>query len=403
MAEKVLEGIKILEFANFVSGPYCSKLFADLGAQVIKVEEPGVGDEARRRGPYLDDIPHPEKSGLFLYLNTNKLSITLNPKTKTAKEIFLGLVKWADILIEDKSPQEMEKLGLTYDTLKGINPRLIMTSITPFGQTGPYRHYKAYNLNVAHGAGGGYITPTGSPNADREPLKGGGFFDEYVAGLSAATATIIAYYCCMKTGLGQHVDVSKQEALMATNKVEITNYPNLDTIATRLIRKTALGRQPPPCKDGYIQIAAFLDWHWVRFKEFMGNPDWAQDAKFDGIESRTEHVGEMYEHIEEWARGHAKEEIYHGLQEKGVPTAMVCNAAEVMNSPQYKAREFFVEVEHSEMGKVIYPRGLCIYSETPWAVERPAPLLGQHNEEVYIKLLGFTREDLVKMREVGII
>lgn len=403
MPEKALEGIKVLEFASFVSGPYCSKLLADLGAEVIKVEEPEIGDEARRRGPYLDDIPHPEKSGLFLYLDTNKLSITLDPKTETGKKIFLELVKRADILIEDKSPREMEELGLTYETLKAINPKLIMTSITPFGQTGPYQDYKAYSLNVAHGAGGGFLTPSGSPNAEREPVKGGGFFDEYVVGLSAATATVIAFYHCMITGSGQHVDVSKQEALIATNRVEITNYPNLDTIGTRVVTKSALGRQPPCCQDGYVQIAGFLDWHWLRFKEFMGNPDWAQDAKFDNIESRAEHGDEMYKHIEEWTRGHTRKEIYHGLQGKGVPTAMVCNAAEVMNSPQYKARRFFVEVEHPEMGKVVCPRGLCTFSETPWALERPAPLLGQHNEEVYTKLLGLTREELVRMREARII
>lgn len=403
MAEKALEGIKVLEFASFVSGPYCSKLLADLGAQVIKVEEPGIGDEARRRGPYLDDIPHPEKSGLFLYLNTNKLSVTLDLKTKTAKEIFLELVKWADILVEDKPPKVMTELGFRYEDLREINPELIMTSITPFGQTGPYRDYRAYNLNIVHGAGGGYLTPSASPNAEREPLKGGGFFDDYVAGLSAATATVVAFYYRIKTGSGQHVDVSKQEALMATTRVEITSYPNLDTIATRVVRKYFGGRQPPRCQDGYVQIAGFLDWHWVSFKEFMGNPDWAQDAKFDSMESRAECGDEIFKHTEEWARGHTKEEIYHGLQRKGVPTAMICNASEVMNSPQYKARGFFVEVEHHEMGKVICPRGLCIFSETPWALEHPAPLLGQHNEKVYTKLLGYTREDLVRMRRAGII
>jgi crotonobetainyl-CoA:carnitine CoA-transferase CaiB-like acyl-CoA transferase len=402
-AEKALEGIKVLEFASFVSGPYCSKLLADLGAEVIKIEEPGIGDEARRRGPYLDDMPHPEKSGLFLYLNTNKLSVTLDPKTKTGKKVLLELVKWADILIGDKSPRETQGLGLTYETLKAINPKLVMTSITPFGQTGPYRDYKAYGLNVVHGSGGGYLTPSGSPNAEREPLKGGGFFDDYIAGLSAATATVIALYYCMKTGSGQHVDVSKQEALMATNRVEITNHPNLNTIATRVVGRASPGRQPRSCQDGYVQIAAFIEWHWERFKEFMGNPDWAQDSKFDTLEGRSEYADELYEHIEEWTKGHTKEEIYHGLQKKGVPTAMVCNVAEVMNSPQYKARRFFIEVEHPEMGKVICPRGLCTFSETPWALERPAPLLGQHNEEVYTKLLGLTREALVKMREAGII
>lgn len=402
MAERALEGIKVLEFASFVSGPYCAKLLADLGAKVIKVEEPGIGDEARRRGPYLGDIPNPEGSGLFLYLNTNKLSVTLDPGTTTGKKIFLELVKWADILIDDRSPREMAELGLAYEMLKGINSRLVMTSITPFGQTGPYRDYKAHNLNDSHGGGGGYPTPGGSPNAEREPLQGGGFVDGYIVGLSSAVATMLAYYQSMMTGSGQHVDVSKQEALMATSKVDVTSYPNMGTTVTRISGK-ASGRQPPRAQDGYVQVAALLDWHWERFREFMGNPDWAYDAKFATLEGRGEHGDELYEHIGEWASGHTKEEIYHGVQGIGIPAAMICNAAEVMHSPQYKAREFFLEVEHPVAGRMTYPRGLCIFSDTPWALERPAPLLGEHNEEVYTGLLGFSREDLVKMRQAGAI
>ena len=403
MAENALGGVKVLEYASLVTGPYSSKLLADLGAEVIKIEGPGAGDEARRRGPFLGDIPHPERSGLFLYLNTNKLGITLDPETQTGKKIFLELLKWADILIEDKPPKEMEELGFTYDKLKEINPQLIMTSITPFGQFGPYRDYKAYNLNIPHGAGGGYLTPGGSPNAEREPLKGGGLFDDHIAGLSAATVTVIAFYHRIKTGSGQHVDVSKQEALIALNRTEITNYPNMDTIATRVVGSSALGRRPPHCQNGYVQIAALLDWHWVSFKEFMGNPRWAQDTKFDTLDGRSEYGNEMNDNIEEWTRGHTKEEIFHGLQGRGVPTAMICNAAEVMSSPQYEERGFFVEVEHPEMGKVVCPRGLGILSRTPWAVEYPAPLLGQHNGEVYTRLLGYTREDMVRMREAGVI
>jgi crotonobetainyl-CoA:carnitine CoA-transferase CaiB-like acyl-CoA transferase len=403
MVKKALDGVKVLEFASFVSGPYCAKLLADLGAEVIKIEKPGIGDEARRRGPFPGDIPHPEKSGLFLYLNTNKKGVTLDPQKATGKKIFLELVKWADILIEDKPPREMEELGLTYDELKEVNPSLVMTSITPFGNTGPYRDYKAYDLNIIHGAGGGFLTPGGSPNAEREPLKGGGFFDAYTAGLSAATATVAAFYHRMKTDMGQHVDVSKQEALMATDRVEITNYPNVNNIPTRVVGSSALGRRPPHCQDGYVQIAAFLDHHWHLLKEVMGNPDWAQEEKFSTLEGRSDYGDELYDGITEWVGGHPKEEIYHSVQKKGVPAAMICTASEVINSPQYKARGFFVEVEHPEIGKVICPRGLCSFSETHWALEHPAPLLGQHNKEVYTGLLSYSRKDMIKLRGVGII
>ena len=146
MSESALAGVKVLEYCKLVSGPYCAKLMADLGAEVIKIEEPETGDEARQKGPFLNDIPHSERSGLFLYLNTNKLGITLNPGTPTGVRVFTELVKNADILVEDTAPGTMELLGLGYDALRQVNPSLIITSITPYGQTGPYRGYKAHHL-----------------------------------------------------------------------------------------------------------------------------------------------------------------------------------------------------------------------------------------------------------------
>jgi crotonobetainyl-CoA:carnitine CoA-transferase CaiB-like acyl-CoA transferase len=156
MAERALSGIKVLECCNLVAGPYCAKLLADLGAKTVKVEEPGVGDEARRQGPFLGDVPHSERSGLFLFLNTNKLGITLNLKNPRGREIFSGLVKESDILVEDYSPREAKALGLDYETLGQLNPRLVVCSITPFGETGPYRDYKSYCLNTLHAGGDGY-------------------------------------------------------------------------------------------------------------------------------------------------------------------------------------------------------------------------------------------------------
>ncbi|MBN1613068.1 MAG: CoA transferase, partial [Deltaproteobacteria bacterium] len=188
MAEKALKGVKVLEFAGFVTGPYCTKLLADLGAGVIKIERPGLGDPARNRGPFPDDQPHPERSGLFLYLNTNKSGVTLDTGSPTGRRLFLEMIRRADILVEDHPPGAMETMGLGYDELEEVNPGLIMTSITPFGQTGPYRDYRAYGLNVAHASGSGYLTPVSPPEGDLGPVKAGGFFDEYCNGLSAAAA-----------------------------------------------------------------------------------------------------------------------------------------------------------------------------------------------------------------------
>jgi crotonobetainyl-CoA:carnitine CoA-transferase CaiB-like acyl-CoA transferase len=330
------------------------------------------------------------------------LGITLSLKTPTGKKIFKELVKWADILVEDNPPRMMKEMGLDYESLEEINPRLVMTSITPFGQSGPYRDYKAYHLNIIHGAGGGYLTPGGSPNLDREPLKGGGFLDDYSAGLSAALATLAALYYQEATGLGQHIDASKQESVMAYDRIEVDLYPSAGTIASRF-RGRSTGSEIALCRDGYILPMAFLDHQWQGFKEFMGNPEWAQDEKFKDRFGRDRHAEDLNRHIGEWLINREKEEVYHGGQAKGVPVAIASTSAEVMNSEQYKARGFFVEIDHPRTGRVKYPTAPYQFSETPWSVGRPAPLLGQHNEEVYIKRLDYTKEDLVRMREAGII
>ncbi len=399
MVERALGGVKVVEWCNFVTGPYCTKLLADLGAEVIKIELPEVGDEARRRGPFLHDAPDPERSGLFLYLNTNKLGVTLNLKTTTGKKIFRELVRETNILVEDKSPEEMKKLGLDYEALREINPRLVMTSISPFGQTGPYRNYKAYTLNTVHGAGSGYINPGDSPDLSREPLKSGGLFDDYTAGLMAAVGVLGALYVSRTIGIGQHVDISKQEAIMALDKIEIDTYPNGGKIASRL----GTTRRAIPCKDGYFVFIAGRDYEWTPFVELMGNPEWAQDEKFRERSGRDEHGAELGEHISKWSMNYTRDEIYHRSQAKRIPLGIVASVDEVVNSPHYHARGFFVEIDHPSTGRITYPGAPYQFSLTPWTVERPAPLLGQHNEEVYSRRLGYTRQDLVKMRQMGII
>jgi len=402
MSEGALAGVKVLEYAQMVSGPYCTKLLADLGAEVIKIEKPGAGDEARRRGPFPRDIPHPERSGLFLYLNTDKLGITLDPGTPTGRNIFLGLVRWADILVEDKPPKVMEALGLEHGSLKRVNPRLIMTSITPFGQTGPYRDYRAYCLNISHGAGAGYLTPVDSSEDELGPIKGGGFFDDYCNGLSAAAATLVALYSREITGEGQHIDVSEQEASIAYDRVEVGTFAS-DGFISRRVRTTG-GTALLPCRDGYALIAMGEERHWKALVELMGNPQWAKDERFKDDESRVKHSQELNSLIAGWTKTFVKEEIFHKLASAGIPAGVVRSPGDLIeHDEQLRARGFFVEIDHPEAGKLVYPSAPYRISETPCRVERPAPTIGQHNEEVYSRLLGYTRQELVRLREAGII
>jgi len=406
VTKKALEGVKVLEWAQFVAGPYCGKLLADLGADVIKIEKPGVGDAARGRGPFPGDVPHLERSALFLYLNTNKSGVTLDVKTGVGREVFLKLVQEVDILVEDNPPKLTEELGLGYESLRDINPQLVMASITPFGQAGPYRDYKAYYLNTFHGSGFGYVTPLEQHDPhilEREPIVMGGLFGEYQSGLNAAAATLAALYLRVVAHVGQHIDISKQETLLNSQRVEVGEYLEDGRVMSRtgIDEPSALRWDGlMPCKDGYVymmggsQIQNLFD--------LMGNPEWSRDEKFSP-ESFRSHRMEVRPHVLAWVAEQHKEEIWHGDQQRGIPMAAVYTVEEVLNSEHMKAREFFVEIDHPEAGRLTYPSGLYRLSDTPVRFERPAPLLGEHNEKVYCDRLGYSQEDLVKMRESGAI
>lgn len=407
--EKALGGVKVLEFASVISGPFCAKLLADLGAEVIKIEQPRVGDETRRRGPFLNDAPHPERSGLFLYLNNSKLGITLDPKTATGKELFVELVKDADILVEDKPPGTMKELALDYGSLKVVNERLVMTSITPFGQTGRYRNFKALDLNIAHGGGEGYLLPSGLSFAlypDRPPLRGGWYLADYQAGVTAAVGTLGALFATRQFGLGQHVDISKQETQLNLNRADILGYVETGSVPHRAVRGTRRAFAYGGClrcKDGYVEIVAIEEAQWQGLVKLMDNPEWARDERFKDIFSRAQNGEELNQLIGSWMIRHTKEEVHRRAREMGCTVEVVFEPEDIVKSEQEKARGFFVEVDRSDTGKLLQPSWGYLLSSTPASVMRPAPLLGQHNEEVYCHRLGYDRQALVKMAEAGTI
>jgi CoA:oxalate CoA-transferase len=404
VSAKALAGIRVLEYCQMVAGPYCTKLLADLGAEVIKIEKPGVGDESRKRAPFLNDIPHPERSGLFLYLNTNKLGITLNIENSAGKKVFTELAKESDVLVEDTPPGMMRKLGLDYKVLREINPKLIMSSITPFGQTGPYSDYKAYHLNTFHSGGEGYLTPAwmGTGYLHRPPLNQGKYVGEYESGISAAVATLGALYRQRLSGLGQSIDVSKQQALIALNPRELACYPNDGWLVSRATRTLRFGGIIP-CKDGYVELDLYEEHEWQALVTLMGSPEWTKDERFKDRLSRAKHGIELNQLIEEWMKHHTKEEIHHKGQALGCPVAPYSTTKEVVNSGQMKARGFFVDIDHPEAGKFRYPSAPYKFSKTPWRADHPAPLLGQHNEEVYCQRLGYSKQELIQLRNAGII
>jgi crotonobetainyl-CoA:carnitine CoA-transferase CaiB-like acyl-CoA transferase len=403
MPESALSDLKVLEFGNLVSAPYCGKLMADLGAEVIKIEKPGLGDEARSREPFAKDMPGVEMSGLFAYLNTNKLSITLNPITTLGKTIFKELVKGADILAENQPPRLMDELGLTYEVLEKINPQLIMTSITPFGQTGPHRDYKAGELITYNAGGYGMISTACIEEPVMPPIKGGGSQSEFGAGQAAAVAAMCAFHARDQINTGQHIDLSIQELMAGQYESAIEHWTfdenEMGGVSDPVIQPIL----PLECKDGWIFLMCVEDYQYDRFVELMGNPEWTENELFKDRFSRAEYIDALVPLLTEWTMQYTKDEVFKMCQAARVPVGPCYNSKEILNSEQLAARRYFVEIEHPVIGRAKYPGAPYRLSLTPWRIERRAPLLGEHNEEVFCDRLGYTKQDLIKMKQAGVI
>jgi len=403
MTEQALSDLKVLEFGDLASAPYCCKLMADLGAEVIKIEKPGFGDEARSREPFDQDIPGIERSGLFAYLNTNKRSITLNPHTTVGKSIFKELVKGADILVESQPPRSMDELGLTYEILEKINPQLIMTSITPFGQTGPHRDYKANELIRYNASGYGMISTACIEEPVPSPVKGGGRQSAFGGGQAAAVATMCAFHARDHIGAGQYIDLSIQELMAGQYESAIEHWTfdenEIGGVSDPIIQPIC----PLECKDGWIFLMCVEDYQYDRFVEVMGNPEWTKDELFKDRFSRAEYMDAPVPLLTEWTMQHTKDDVFKMCQAARVPVGPCYNSEEILNSEQLTARNYFVEIDHPVMGKAKYPGAPYRLSLTPWHIERRAPLLGEHNEEIFCDRLGYTKQDLIKMRQAGVI
>ncbi len=405
MPDQALAGVKVVELGDFISAPFCTKLMADLGAEVIKVERPKVGDEARRFGPFPGDVPHLEKSGLFLYLNGNKLSVTLNPSTATGADIVKALVAGADVLVENQQPGVLESLGLNFRRLRRVNPRLVYTSVSALGRTGPYRNYKGYDLHGWHGSG---VAHRWLGDPDKEPLRGAWYHADHWGAISAATATMIALAARDLTGEGQHVDVAEAEvlAMMILGYQRITLY-HLTGEHTARSGDVAIGGAPVgllPAKDGYFYLMALEDHHWKGTIKAMGSPDWAKDPLFNVPSwERAQYSDIISELMEPWLKERTKEELFTAFQAERVPAGPLYDAKEVAGHPHLRARGFYSQMEHPIAGRVTVPGRPYVLSETPWSLRRPAPTLGQHNQLIFGGRLGFSNVDLTDMRRTGII
>ena len=401
MTTGALDGLKVLEHSDFISGPYCGKLMADLGAEVVKVERP-EGDRARRWGPFPGNKTHPEKSGLFLFLNTSKQGITLNVESERGREIFRRLIVRADVLIESCPSKEAKRLGMEYPSLKKINPSLIVTSITPFGRTGPYKDFKGSDLIISHVSSEAFGNPTeGVQDLDKySPLRGPMHTAEFMTGLTAAVCTMSAIMERRKNNTGRHVDISGQEALASVTRQELAFCLCEGLYPTRQWGRKRVGGFLYQCKDGYVNI--WIGPHWQKLVTMMGNPDWTEAELFKNQALRAENQLDCNKLIELWTKEYTMAEIDRLGMQYDVPLAPVRTVEEVVNDEQLAYRNFFIEIEHPVAGRFKYPGAPYKLSATPWAVKRPAPRLGEHNEEVY-GALGYGKTELAAMEKAGII
>jgi len=398
-----LSTLKVIEVGEMASAPYAAKLMADMGAEVIKIERPVVGDRARTRGPFPGGTPHPEKSGLFLYLNANKYGVTLDLAKPEAMELLEKLVEQADVLIHNVTPLDMDRIGLSFGRMRNSNPRLVMTSITPYGLTGPKRNWRAENLTLWSAGGLCVMNGGGAEHPELPPLKTFGQQAGFQGGVHGAVATMGAVMAQLRDGEGQHVDVSIQESIASQQELFFEYWPYMGIIASRLGRKPIQPVESLQCKDGWIYVCCIEEHQWRAFVEVMGNPEWAQEEIFADRVKRGENWEALKIFLEEYVSQQTVVELYKKAQEKRVPFAPVSTMGDLLNSEHLKARGFFVEIAHPAAGKQIYPGAPLKYGVTPWEIRMPAPTLGQHNDEIFGKRLGLSAGRLTELKRTGVI
>ncbi|MBI4516794.1 MAG: CoA transferase [Deltaproteobacteria bacterium] len=402
MVEQALSGVRVVEYGQMVAAPYAAKLLADLGAEVIKVEPLG-GDLARTRGPFPHGSTDLNASGLFLYLNTNKRGLTLNLSTERGRALFSALVARADILLHNVPPAEMAALGMDYEALAAVNPRLVMTSITPFGLAGPHSHYAATDLVLWNAGGIGYLNGGGPGSEQWPPLKAFGQQAEFQGGVTAAVATLGALLAAARDGRGQHVVISIQEALAAMLELTFSYWPYMGVVASRLGIKPIQPLDFMECRDGWIFLCCIEEHQWRGFVELMGNPDWASLELFDNRLSRAQNWDALKLLLQDWVKAHSVDELYRAAQQRRIPFAPVSTMGDLLHSEHLKARGFFASLAHPGGAAVTIPGAPYQFSRTPWTLAAPAPRLGEHSADILTQHLGLSPAGLAELRSERVI
>lgn len=391
-SKKPLQGLKVLDFTRVYSGPYCTMMLGDLGAEIIKVERKGLGDDTHFFAPIKND-----ESGYFTYFNRNKKSLSLDLKAPESVEVIKDLAEWADIVIENFSPGVMDRLGIGYEALKERNPGLIYGSISGFGQNGPYKKKPAYDIVCQ--AMGGFMALTGERNG--KPYKVGPSVVDALAGIHMAFAIMAAVHHRDLTGEGQLIDV----AMMDTAFSVLENF---------VVTKTLTGEAPTRngnanlasapfntfrTKDGYVAIACANNGLFTKLVKAIGREDLLTMPEYAENNLRKRNEETLNQEIEQWTSEHTADQVVEILDAAKVPAGPIFGIDDLVKDPQIKARQMLVEIDHPVIGKAEYPGNPLKFSKTSELCFEPAPLLGQHNDYILKEILGLDEDKIQQLKE----
>ena len=393
--------IKIVECGEGISAAFGAKMLADIGAEVIKVE-PTAGDLCRNRGPFPNDQPDPEKSGIFIYLNANKRGVVADLKRPEGRELLGKLLEGADILIHNVAPDARAAHGLDSAALTAKYPRLIVTSISMFGDTGPYANYKAYELTASNAGGWANLSPGASPFPDLPPLKCFGSQCDFQGGAHAAFTSLAAWLHRLKSGKGQAIDVCEREVIAAMLEMNLVHYTYAGREASRLGQRILGPWFIADAADGKVFVITAEEHQWKQLVELMGNPEWAQDELFKDRLSRGENQDALKALMADWISGWKVQDLYQAAQKNRIPFAPISTMKDLYENPQLRERGFFTQLDQPGVGKLTIPGMPSRYGVTKWELRRPAPRLGQHSEEVFCTELGIAKDRFNSLRQMGV-
>ena len=396
MNEKALAGLKVLDFTRVYSGPYCTMLLGDLGADVIKVEAAGRGDDTRAFAPIVNG-----ESGYYAYLNRSKRSITLNLKSEEGKKAAMELAKWADVIVENFSPGTIDRLGLGYEDVKKVNPEVIYASISGFGQYGPYRRKVAYDA-VAQ-AMGGMTHLTGYPGD--KPVKVGPAISDASTGVHMCVAILSAVIYKARSGKGQYIDVAMMDTVFSLLEylVSIRTMTGEEPERIGNANPASAPYNMYRTKESYIVIATANDSLFTKLAHAMGHEELLENPHFKTNPLRKKYEKEVDAAVEAWTMQHDNEEIEKLFDEVGIPVASVKSIGELLEDPHLRERNMVIEQEIPNVGTFAFPGNPLKLKETPPDTSRRAPMLGEHTEEILKELLGYPEEKIQHLKETGAI